>query len=778
MALSAQSSGQSPVKDPVCGMTVDPADCEHSLRHAGITHYFCNALCHEKFNSDPDGYLAGKRSVETANADGVFTCPMHPEIIQEGFGDCPICGMALEPMAPSADNPALDEELSDYTRRFWRALVLGAPVVVIAMAPHMGLAIDQMLPRELSRPLELILSTLVVFWCGWPFFKRGVASVKNKNLNMFSLISIGTGAAYLFSALAVAAPGIFPEKFRQPDGSVAVYFEATVMIIILVLLGQVLELRARKQTGGAIKALLELAPTTANLVGQDGKERTVSLDIVKIGDLLRVQPGDKIPVDGKIKEGSSQIDEALLTGEPMPVDKSAGDEVTAGTINGTGTFIMCAERIGRETTLSRIVDMVAHAQRSHAPIQNLADKVASYFVPAVITIALLAFVVWSIWGPAPAMTYGLIAAVSVLIIACPCALGLATPVSIMVATGQGARAGILIKDAEALEQLATIDTLVIDKTGTLTMGKPIVTETAAQHGFSEPEILSLAAALERGSEHPLARAIVNAADGLAIEVEKLDHFEAIAGEGVRGLVGGRNIALGNAKFMQRLDIAIAADPRADERRALGQTLIYIAVDDKYAGSFVFADEIKQTTPGALAALRKAGLNIIMATGDDVVTAKAVAEKLKIENVEANISPDGKMDLIMRLQGSGARVAMIGDGINDAPALARADIGIAMSTGADVAIESAGITLLKGDLSGVAKAHRLSRETVKNIKQNLFFAFLYNAAGVPVAAGVLYPILGLLLSPVIAAIAMSLSSVSVITNALRLSRLKLDIPAGE
>ena len=634
-------------------------------------------------------------------------------------------------------------EFVDFMRRFWVGLVLSIPVLLIAMGPHAGVPVDQWIPRRISIWVEFLLSTPVVIWCGWPFFKRGWASVVNKSLNMFTLIAIGTGAAYLYSAVATLVPSIFPETFRQPDGTVGVYFEAAAVIIVLVLLGQVLELRARERTGGAIRALLDLAPKTARLVGPDGQEEEVALETVQRGDLLRVRPGEKVPVDGEVVDGRSSVDESMLTGEPLPVEKVAGETVTGGTLNGTGTFVFRADRIGSETTLSQIVEMVAAAQRSRAPIQKLVDIVASYFVPLVITAAVVAFAAWSIWGPPPQMAYALIAAVSVLIIACPCALGLATPMSIMVSTGRGAQAGVLIKNAEALERFAKIDTLIVDKTGTLTLGQPKLTDVQALSGGDEHELLRLAASLEQGSEHPLAAAIVDGALDRGAKLAKTVDFEAVTGMGVRGTVGGSHVALGNAKLMQTMSIDVSALTKAgDDLRGQGKTAMLVACDGELLGLIAVADPIKETTQEALTVLRHEGLRIVMVTGDNLRTAQAVAGSLGIEDIRADVLPEGKADVIKSLQASGAKVAMAGDGVNDAPALAQADVGIAMGTGADVAVESAGITLVKGDLRGIVKARRLAEATMSNIRQNLFFAFFYNALGIPIAAGVLYPAFGI------------------------------------
>jgi P-type Cu+ transporter len=719
------------------------------------------------------GHSDRPRPARAASDDAIYTCPMHPEIEQVGPGDCPICGMALEPKEVTLDEGPSDE-LTDMTRRFWFAAGLSLPLLVWVMSDHLlGLDLGQAIPRRLAPWVQLAIATPVVLWAGWPVFKRFWASLRKMSPNMWTLIGIGVGAAYLYSVVATLAPGIFPAAFRGPDGQVEVYYEAAAVIIALVLLGQVLEIRARERTSGAIKALLGLAPKTARRVQDDGSDEEVPLDQVAAGDHLRVRPGDKIPVDGEVVEGRSAVDESMLTGEPVPVEKTKGDPVSGGTLNQSGSFILRAERVGGETMLAQIVQMVAQAQRSRAPIQSLVDVVASWFVPAVVGAAILAFVVWSIFGPAPAMAYALVAAVSVLIIACPCALGLATPMSIMVGTGRGAHAGVLIKNAEALERLAKVDTLVVDKTGTLTEGKPKVTTLIAAEGFDEADLLGLAASLERASEHPLAAAIVAAAQERGIELVEASDFDSVTGKGVHGKVDGREVALGNRRLLESLQVdpgALAA--RAEQQRAEGETVMFVVVDGKAAGLVCVADPIKQTTSEALAALRAEGLAIVMLTGDNRTTAEAVARKVGIEDIHAEVLPEHKNDVIKRLRGEGKIVAMAGDGINDAPALAQADIGIAMGTGADVAMESAGITLVKGDLRGLVRARRLSEATMRNIKQNLFFAFVYNAIGVPIAAGVLYPFTGLLLSPIFAAAAMSLSSVSVIGNALRLRAVRL------
>ncbi|MCB1531772.1 MAG: copper-translocating P-type ATPase [Alphaproteobacteria bacterium] len=700
-----------------------------------------------------------------AGGDVIYICPMHPEVRQSGPGNCPICGMALEPetiTGAEGENP----ELTDFKRRFWIGLILTLPVFALEMGAHL-LDLHHYISGTASNWIQLVLATPVVLWAGKPFFERGWASLKTRNLNMFTLIAMGTGVAWLYSVVATLVPGIFPDTFRQ-DGAVAVYFEAAAVITVLVLLGQVLELKAREQTGGAIRALLDLAPKTARRVSENGDDEDVPLDQIKVGDLLRVRPGEKVPLDGIVTEGKSAVDESMVTGESMPVMKEAGDKVIGATMNQTGSFVMKAERVGKDTMLSQIVHMVAEAQRSRAPIQRLADIVSGWFVPAVILVAVIAFIAWLIFGPVPAFSYGLIAAVSVLIIACPCALGLATPMSIMVGVGKGAQAGVLIKNAEALERMEKVDTLVIDKTGTLTEGKPTVTKSVAAEGFGEDELLALAASLEQGSEHPLAHAIVMAAKDKGLDLSQTQDFDSPTGKGVIGKIKAQDIALGNVMLMEEKSINVSAlSAQADELRSDGATVIFIAVDGKIAGLLAIADPIKETTPAAIKALHAQGIRIVMLTGDNRRTAEVVAKTLGITEVEAEILPEDKGKIVKKLRDEGRVVAMAGDGTNDAPALAAADVGIAMGTGTDVAMESAGVTLLKGDLTGIVRARKLSVATMNNIRQNLFFAFVYNAAGVPIAAGVLYPFFGILLSPIIAAAAMSLSSVSVILNALRL-----------
>ena len=716
---------------------------------------------------------AGLHPPAEAPAGTIYTCPMHPEIRRPQPGDCPICGMALEPerAAPGEDGP--NPELVDFRRRFLVGAVLTIPLLLLTMGPLLGLPVRDWLGERLALWIELVLATPVILWAGWPFLLRGAKSFRTLNLNMFSLIGMGVTAAWGFSVVAMLAPGIFPGGFRDAEGNVGVYFEAGAVIVVLVLLGQVLELRARERTGAAIRALLDLAPKTARVIRPDGREEEIPLEEVAIGDRLRVRPGEKVPVDGEVIEGRSPVDESMLTGEPVPVEKTPGDSVTGATMNGTGGLIIEAQRVGKDTMLARIVEMVAAAQRSRAPIQKLADAVAGKFVPAVIAVAVLSFIGWSLWGPEPALAYGLVSAIAVLIIACPCALGLATPMSIMTATGRGALAGVLVKNAEALERFAEVDTLIIDKTGTLTLGKPRLVAVTPAKGFEEGEVLRLAASLERGSEHPLAAAIVDGAAERGIELANAVDFEAITGKGVTGKVDGRSVALGNARLLADIgidtgDLAGTAGARRDE----GETVMFVAVDGRSAGLIAVADPVKKTTPQALKTLHQLGFRIVMATGDNERTAKAVAARLGIDDIRAGVLPEDKARIVRELQAEGRKVAMAGDGVNDAPALAEADVGIAMGTGADVAIESAGFTLVKGDLMGIVRARRLSQATMRNIRQNLFFAMVYNAAGVPIAAGVLYPVLGLLISPIFAAAAMSLSSVSVIGNALRLRRVKL------
>jgi Cu+-exporting ATPase len=760
-------------KDPVCGMSVDPHTAKHRAEYGGRTYYFCNPRCREKFVADPKKYLAAEAAPAAPVAPGtIYTCPMHPQIRQIGPGSCPICGMALEPLEVSTDMVP-NVELIDMQRRFWIGLALTLPVFVLEMGSHL-FGWDHAIGGSVLNWVQLLLATPVVLWAGAPFFERGYRSLLTRNLNMFTLIALGTGAAYVYSVVATLWPGLFPASLQGHDGSVPVYFEAAAVITVLVLLGQVLELRARESTGGAIRALLDLAPKTARRIAANGTESEVPLDEVVIGERLRVRPGEKIPVDGKVIEGRSAVDESMVTGESMPVTKTVGDGVIGGTINQSGALIIEAERVGRDTMLARIVALVSEAQRSRAPIQRLADAVAGWFVPAVILTAIIAFCAWMVWGPEPRFSYALIAAVAVLIIACPCALGLATPMSIMVGVGRGAENGVLIKNAEALERLEKVDTLVVDKTGTLTEGRPAVTAVVPAAGFDEATVLGLAASVERASEHPLAAAIVAAAEQRGLALRPASDFDSPTGKGAIGTVEGKRVALGNASFFKEQGIdtsALAAE--ADRLRADGATAIYVGVDGKAAAVIAIADPVKASTPAALAALRADGIRIVMLTGDNRTTAQAIARRLGITEIEAEVLPDQKSAVIDKLKREGRVVAMAGDGVNDAPALAAADVGIAMGTGTDVAIESAGVTLLKGDLQGIVRARKLSAATMSNIRQNLFFAFIYNAAGVPIAAGVLYPAFGILLSPIIAAAAMALSSVSVIANALRLRTAKLD-----
>ncbi|WP_438025361.1 heavy metal translocating P-type ATPase [Sorangium sp. So ce233] len=762
-------AGLGRAKDPVCGMTVSPETATWRHEHGGQTHFFCSERCLARFQAEPEKYTSARPTTVSTGAE--YVCPMHPEVVRAEPGSCPICGMALEPRTVTLED-APNPELADMSRRFWVSVPLSLVVLVLGMSEMIpGQPVQHLLGRWLLW-IELALATPVVLWCGAPFFERGWASIKGRHLNMFTLIAIGTGAAYAYSVVATLAPGLLPHALRH-GGVVPVYFEAASVIVSLVLLGQVLELRARSRTSSALKALLGLAPKTARRVGEDGREEDVPLELVQPGDRLRVRPGEKVPVDGEVLEGSSAVDESMVTGEPIPVEKTPGARVVGGTVNGTGGFVMRADRVGRDTLLARIVQMVGEAQRSRAPIQRLADAVAAYFVPAVIAIAALTFVVWLLVGPEPRFSHALVNAVAVLIIACPCALGLATPISIMVGTGRGATAGILIKNAEALETFEKVDTLVVDKTGTLTEGKPKLASVATLGDLPANEILRLAASLERGSEHPLASAIVAGALEQKLELLPAEGFRSITGKGVVGAVAGRSVALGNLKLFEELGIPADDLPRrAEERRQEGQTAMLVAVDGKAAGIVGVADPVRASTAEAVRLLREEGIRLIMLTGDSRTTAQAVARKLGIEEVEAEVLPDQKAAVVKRLQAEGRVVAMTGDGINDAPALAQAHVGVAMGTGTDVAIESAGITLVRGDLRGLLRARRLSRATMRNIRQNLFFAFVYNALGVPVAAGVLYPVLGLLLSPMIASAAMSLSSVSVIGNALRLRRVEL------
>ncbi|AZO41016.1 heavy metal translocating P-type ATPase [Mesorhizobium sp. M7D.F.Ca.US.005.01.1.1] len=759
--------------DPVCGMSVDRATARHFARHEGQGFYFCSAACQAKFEAEPQKYLGDKPAPQPMPKGTQYTCPMHPEIIRDKPGSCPICGMALEPMGVPTGDEGPNPELVDFTRRFWVSAVLSVPLLIIAMAPMIGLTFEGLVEDRTKVWIELVLASPVVLWAAFPFFHRGWDSLVNRSPNMWTLISLGVGAAYLYSVVATLFPDIFPHQFRGHGGAVPVYFEAAAVIVALVFLGQVLELRAREKTGSAIRALLDLAPKTARLIAADGSESDVPLDAVKAGDRLRLRPGDAVPVDGTVLEGRSSIDESMITGEPLPVEKTEGDALTGGTLNRQGSLIMRAERIGAETTLARIVELVAKAQRSRAPIQGLADRVSFYFVPAVVLVAIAAFIAWAVFGPEPSLIFAIVSAVSVLIIACPCALGLATPMSIMTATGRGAHAGVLIKEAAALERFASVDTLIVDKTGTLTEGRPKLTDVVAANGFSDDELLALAAGLEKGSEHPLAEAIVDGAGTRGLKINEASGFEAVTGKGVSGSISGKKIALGNAAMMA--DLGIDTTPISAKAEALqveGKTAMFVVVDKKLAGLVAVADPVKATTAEAIRALHDSGLRIIMATGDNERTARAIARSLGIDEVRAGLLPEQKAALVDELRATGKGVAMAGDGVNDAPALAAADVGIAMGTGADVAVESAGITLVKGDLNGIVRARTLAQATIRNIRQNLFFAFLYNVLGVPVAAGVLYPLTGTLLSPMLAAAAMSLSSVSVIANALRLRTLKL------
>ena len=810
-AHAAPGTAAQKVADPVCGMTVAP-DAPLKHVHQGVTYRFCSESCLHKFEAAPHQYLhsaAGKsRPVEKLAAGAEYTCPMHPEVRQTGPGACPDCGMALEPMTVQSatrteytcpmhpeivqEHPgscpkcgmALEprtisveeknEELTDMSRRFWFSVVLAAPVFLLAMSVDLAPAL---LPQYLSLPvvqwIECVLATPVVLWGGWPFFVRAVQSLRTGNLNMFTLIGLGVSVAWLYSMVALLLPQVFPPSMRHADGTVAVYFEASAVITALVLMGQVLELRARSRTNAAIKLLLQLAPNTARIVDDDGSEQDIPLEQVIVGNILRVRPGEKVPVDGVVLEGGSSVDESMVTGEPLPVTKSIGARVIGATVNGNGTFLMRAEKVGSDTLLAQIVNMVADAQRSRAPIQKLADRVSGYFVPTVVLVAAITFGVWLLLGPQPQLAYAVVNAVAVLMIACPCALGLATPISIMVGTGRGATVGVLIKNAEALETLEKVDTLVVDKTGTLTEGRPRLVSQQVTQGFSVDAVLRLAASLERASEHPLAQAIVEGATERGFILAQVLQFQSITGQGVSGEIEGQRVALGNAAMMKTLSVYIEdVEAQADGLRSKGETVMYVAVDNRIAGLLGVADPIKPSTLEAIAALHAEGIRIVMLTGDNAITASAVANQLQLDNVQAEVLPAQKAEVVKQLQREGRVVAMAGDGINDAPALAQAHVGIAMGTGTDVAMESAGVTLVKGDLRGIVRALRLSRATMRNIRQNLFFAFVYNALGVPVAAGVLYPVFGLLLSPMIAAAAMSFSSVSVISNALRLRRASL------
>ena len=795
--------------DPVCGMTV-AATSPHRHQYQDVDYRFCYEGCQQKFARDPEYYLSGAAQQDTAPVPGAlyicpmdpeieqdhpgscpicgmalevsgppvlatrteYTCPMHPEIAEESPGNCPVCGMALE--ARTVEVEERNEELIDMRRRLRISLVLAIPVFLLAMIADMAPALlPDSLPMPVAQWIQFLLATPVVLWCGWPFFQRGWQSLRSWNLNMFTLIAIGVGVAWIYSVVALLFPAIFPPSMIHSDGTVAVYFEAAAVIIALVLLGQVMELRARSQTNAAIKLLLGLAPNTARIVRDDGQEEDIALDQVVAGDILRVRPGEKIPVDGVVTSGTGAVDESMVTGESMPVDKASGDIVIGATVNGTGSLLMRAEKVGADTLLAQIVNMVSEAQRSRAPIQRLADMVAGYFVPAVVIIAIATMLVWGMVGPEPRLAFAIINGVAVLIIACPCALGLATPMSIMVGTGKGAMLGVLIRNAETLEVMEKIDTLVVDKTGTLTEGKPRLVSVVAVDDVDEASVLRFAASLERASEHPLAEAILHGARSRELSLANTDHFESITGQGVIGSIEGHSIALGNAKLMTALSIDITPlSQQADSGRSGGDTVMLVAIDGKAAGLISVADPIKESTNEAIRELHAEGVSILMLTGDNRITAEAVAKKLGIDRIEADVSPEQKADIVKQLQAAGKKVAMAGDGINDAPALAQADVGIAMGTGTDIAIESAGITLVKGDLRGILRARRLSRATMRNIRQNLVFAFAYNSLGVPVAAGVLYPVFGLLLSPMIAAVAMSLSSVSVISNALRLRNLKI------
>ncbi|MBV9861923.1 MAG: heavy metal translocating P-type ATPase [Alphaproteobacteria bacterium] len=760
-------------RDPVCGMTVDPDSARHRAQHDGIGYFFCSEGCRAKFVGAPEQYVGNcARPVEPAIPGSAYTCPMHPEIREPDPGACPLCGMALEPLV-IGDESGRNPELLDMQRRFWLGAAFALPLVLWEMGPHLAPAFHLTLLPRIGAWLEFALATPVVVWCGAPFFSRGWASLRSRHLNMFTLIALGVGVAYAYSVAATLDPGLFPADMRGRDGAVTVYFEAAAVVVVLALLGQVLELRARARTGGAIRALLNLAPKLARRIDADGEDREIRLADVKPGDLLRVRPGEAIPVDGTVVDGRSSVDESMVTGEPIPVEKAQGDTLIGGTINAFGGIVMRAERVGEDTVLARIVRMVAEAQRSRAPIQRLADTVSGWFVPAVIAVALLAFAGWLAWGPPPRIGYALVAAISVVIIACPCALGLATPMSVMVGVGKGAAAGVLIRDADALERLERIDTLVLDKTGTLTEGKPRVTAVETEAGFEQSEMLSLAAGLERASEHPLSAAIVEAARAQGVPVAQALDVTAIPGKGIAGRVANRRVVIGNRSFLGEREIdATALDARADSLRSEGATAVLVAIDGRPAGVIGIADPLKAGTPAALAALRADGIRLVMLTGDNRRTAAAIAAQLGITEVEAEILPDRKREAVERLRRDGRVVAMAGDGVNDAPALAAADIGIAMGTGTDVAIQSAAVTLVKGDLRGVARARALSRATMRNIRQNLLLAFLYNGLGVPIAAGVLYPAFGLRLSPMIAAAAMSLSSLSVVGNALRLRLVRL------
>jgi len=770
---AAKTEAEHSALDPVCGMSVDLSKGKPSLTYRGKDYHFCNPKCHDKFDADPYFYLSGnnKRKKPPKAESSQFTCPMDPEIVQDGPGTCPICGMALEAMGGASDEP--NHELIDFTRRLWVSAGAAIPLLVLTMGPMLGLPVREIIGETIALYLEFLLATPVVLWAAAPFFQRGWSSLKTRNFNMWTLIMLGVGAAYAYSTAALVAPGLFPDAMLTASGHPAVYFEAAVVIIALVFVGQVLELKARERTGDAIRALMDLTPKTARRITPEGDEYDAPLDNIIEGDLIRVRPGESIPVDATVLEGQSSVDESLLSGEPIPVEKTVGDSVTGGTINGNGTLVVEAVRVGEDTVISGIIAMVANAQRSKAPIQGLADKVAGYFVPTVVGVAILAFAAWALFGPEPALVFAIVSAVSVLIIACPCALGLATPMSIMTATGRGAQKGVLIKDAGALEKMADVDTLVVDKTGTLTLGKPVVSALRALDGLTEEELLRLSASLEVGSEHPLASAVVARAKETGLELEPVSGFEAVTGRGVRGTVSGKMVILGNAAFMTENSIQTAEiEPLSQELQASGKTVLLAAIDGRAVGLIALSDPVKTSAASAIAALKASGLQIVMATGDAPAAAHNVADQLGIDAVHAGLMPEDKLTLVNQLRASDKVVAMAGDGINDAPALATADVGIAMGTGADVAMESAGITLPKGDLSGIVRARKLAQATMTNIRQNLFFAFAYNSVGVPIAAGILYPLTGMLLSPMLAAAAMSLSSVSVISNALRLKRLKI------
>ena len=769
----SQVAPKGSVIDPVCGMSVKLNAGKMSAEYDGKTYHFCNPKCHAKFIADPYFYASGnnKKKKKSENKNQLYTCPMDPEIVQEGPGTCPICGMALEPMGGVSDEP--NHELVDFTRRFWVSAAMAIPLIILTMGGYVGLPVREWIGEKYVIYIEFILATPVVLWAALPFFQRGWTSILTRNYNMWTLIMLGVGTAYAYSVVATFAPDLFPAGLKSEEGYMPVYFEAAAVIIALVFLGQVLELRAREKTGNAIKALLDLAPKTARRINPDGSEYDAPLENILEGDLIRVRPGESIPVDAIIIEGSSSIDESMITGESLPVAKGENDEVTGGTINKNGSLIIKAKKVGDETMLAKIIEMVANAQRSRAPIQGMVDKVASYFVPTVVLVAIIAFIVWNLYGPAPAFVFALVSAVSVLIIACPCAMGLATPMSIMTAAGKGAQNGVLIKDAAALERMAKVDVLIVDKTGTLTMGKPKLTDVIILGDIKEDELLTLVASLENSSEHPLAEAIVEGAKERGAKLLKVTGFESVTGKGVTGKVSKKQISIGNSAMMQMLNIDIKqANDKANELRATGRTAMFVAIDKKLAGIIAVSDPIKPETKDTIKKLHKLGLKIIMATGDNERTAQAVANELGIDDVLAGVLPEDKQALVSKLHKQDKLVAMAGDGVNDAPALAQSDVGIAMGTGADVAVESAGITLLGGDLSGIVRARKLAKATIRNIKQNLFFAFAYNAAGVPIAAGILYPLTGTLLSPMIAAAAMSLSSVSVISNALRLNRVKL------